>query len=130
MKLLKRAGSSLLFLCLAQTVQAGEKDLSKQFSVCMGNTNGEDAAMIECIEQETKHQDVRLNKNYQALAGSISGSRKKQLQSAQRIWIKYREANCAFYFDPDGGTLARITANECVMLMAAERAGELERLKQ
>ena len=86
--------------------------------------------MIECIEREAKHQDVRLNKNYRALAGSIAGSRKKQLQSAQRIWIKYREANCAFYFDPDGGTLARISANECVMSMAAERAGELERLKR
>lgn len=130
MRLLKRAASSLILLCLVQVVHADEKDLSKQFSVCMGKANGEGAAMTECIEQETKHQDSRLNKNYQALAGSVAGGRKKQLQSAQRLWIQYRDANCAFYFDPDGGTLARISANECVMSMTAERASELERLKQ
>ena len=41
--------------------------------------------------------------------------RKAQLQTAPRAWINYRGANCAFYDDPDGGTLARVNANACMM---------------
>jgi uncharacterized protein YecT (DUF1311 family) len=47
------------------------------------------------------------------------------LQVAQRAWIKFRDANCAFLNDPDGGQEARMMANECVLRMTAERANEV-----
>ena len=59
----------------------------------------------------------------------VPSPRKKQLQEAQRSWINYRDANCAFYDDPDGGTLARVNANSCMMTATADRANELERLR-
>jgi len=52
------------------------------------------------------------------------------LQEAQRAWIKYRDTNCDFYYDPDGGTLARVNANSCMMTSTADRARELESFKQ
>lgn len=35
--------------------------------------------------------------------------------------------HCDFYADQQGGSMARLTANECVLRETAERAGELER---
>jgi len=58
--------------------------------------------------------------------GTLTEERKSTLKTAQRLWIKYREANCGFYYDPDGGSMARINANDCFMTSTAERAKELE----
>ena len=109
---------------------ASETGLSKQYAVCMDQSGGTTLAMIECISAETRRQDVRLNKAYKALMAEVTSPRKAQLQDAQRAWIKYRDANCAFYDDPDGGTLARVNANGCMMNATADRARELERLGQ
>ncbi len=60
----------------------------------------------------------------------LSESRKKALKDAQRAWIKYRDANCHFYDDSDGGSMGAITVNECFMSATASRAKEFESFKQ
>jgi uncharacterized protein YecT (DUF1311 family) len=50
------------------------------------------------------------------------------LVEAQRAWIKFRDANCGFYADPEGGSAARVTANECFLNATADRAKELRLL--
>lgn len=86
--------------------------------------------MLNCIAAETKRQDVRLNKAYKEIMGQLSNERQKKLQNTQRLWIKYRDANCGFYADPDGGSSAQVSASECFMISTAERASELEGLKE
>ncbi len=110
--------------------QAQDAGLSKQFNTCMDKSGGVTQSMVECIGAETQRQDARLNKVYKALAANLSPERKKQLQEAQRAWIKFRDANCGFYYDPDGGSMARVSANDCVMTMTSNRAKELENLTQ
>lgn len=117
------AAAGLPFAAQAQTAS-----LSKQFSACMDKSGGVTMDMIECIGVETQRQDARLNKAYKALMGGLKAERKKELQEAQRAWIKFRDTNCGFYYDPDGGSLARVQANNCMMTMTANRAGELEDL--
>lgn len=102
--------------------------LSKQFSSCMQKADGVTIDMLECIDTETKLQDGRLNKAYRAAIGPLSAERKKQLQQAQRAWITYRDANCGFYADPEGGSIARVIASDCFMSSTATRAKELEDL--
>lgn len=120
-----------LSLCFAgPSAYAAEGELSQQFKACMDQSGGVGLDMQDCIQEETQLQDARLNIRYRALSASLPAARKKQLQTAQRLWIQYRDANCDFYFDPDGGTAARLSANECVMGMTADRAKELETLKQ
>jgi uncharacterized protein YecT (DUF1311 family) len=104
--------------------------LSQIFSACMNQSSGSTLSMIECIEAETGRQDVRLNKAYKDVMGSLTPERKKQLQEAQRLWLKYRKANCDFYYDPEGGSIARVNANDCFMSATAARAKELESFKQ
>lgn len=111
-------------------VHAQEINLTKQFSVCMDKADGVTQNMVECIDAEIKRQDARLNKAYKALVADLNPERKKQLLEAQRAWLKFRDTNCAFYFDPEGGTIARVQAVDCLMTMTASRAKELENFTQ
>lgn len=111
-------------------VHAQEINLTKQFSVCMDKADGVTQNMVECIDAEIKRQDARLNKAYKALVADLNPERKKQLLEAQRSWLKFRDTNCAFYFDPEGGTIARVQAVDCMMTMTASRAKELENFTQ
>ena len=109
-----------------QMAQADDHALSKQFTVCMDKAGGVTTGMVECIAAETKRQDVRLNKAYKNLMSTLDITRKKELQDTQRLWMKYRDANCKFYYDPDGGSIVRVTSAGCFMDMTAQRADELE----
>lgn len=113
--------------CTALAASAQDAALSPQFASCMDKSGGVTMDMIDCIVAETSRQDARLNRVYKAAMGSLSAERKKQLQTAQRAWIKFRDANCDFYYDPDGGSMARVSANACVLTSTANRAQEIER---
>jgi uncharacterized protein YecT (DUF1311 family) len=109
---------------------AADAPQTKQYATCMDKTGTTTAGMVDCASAETKRQDARLNIAYKALIADLSPARKTQLQEVQRTWIKFRDANCAFYVDPDGGTLAVVDGNLCVMTSTTERAHELEDFKQ
>ncbi len=118
--------AALVLACSAWAAHAQGAALSPQHAACMRQSGDTTVGMIDCIGAETQRQDRRLNQAYKAAMALQSPERKKQLQAAQRAWIQFRDANCAFYFDPDGGSLARVSANDCVMTSTAQRAQELE----
>ncbi|GAA5236017.1 DUF1311 domain-containing protein [Verticiella sediminum] len=105
---------------------ATDANESPAYVACMDKAGGVTQGMMNCIQTEAERQDARLNAAYKALGERIGQARKDTLRDAQRAWLRYRDANCAFYDDPDGGTLARVAANVCVMRMSAQRADELE----
>lgn len=95
----------------------------------MDQSGGVTAEMHACISAEHARQDQQLNRSYQALMAGLTPARKKQLQTAQRLWLQYRDANCHLYADPDGGTAAGVAAADCVLQMTASRARELAGLR-
>lgn len=107
---------------------AGGAKLSPAFDKCITKAGAVDPAVLECIGNEHEVQDRRLNSSYKALMAKLDAPRKKQLQEAQRLWLKYVEANCDFYYDPDGGSSARMMSAQCSVDARAQRAGELENL--
>ena len=113
---------TIAFSCKAATLY------SPQFKTCMDKSGGVTIEMIDCMNAELKIQDSKLNANYKALLASLSEPRKKDFIEAQRAWLRYRELNCKFYLDPEGGSLARIEANDCFLRLTAERATELKSL--
>ena len=115
-----------MLCCLSHSAVADEEKFSKQFTACMDGSGGVTVDMMNCIGEETKRQDVLLNSAYKAVMNKMSPTRKKQLQEAQRAWLKFRELNCNFYADPEGGTLDMVTANSCFMSATAARAKELD----
>jgi uncharacterized protein YecT (DUF1311 family) len=102
---------------------------SASYAACLDKAAGGTPAMQECIMLEHERQDRRLNTSYEALIGSVTEERRAQLRDAQRKWIAFRDANCGFYFDPQGGSAARLASNECLVTLTADRAFELENLK-
>ncbi len=119
---------ALALACMSHLAAAQDIGLTKQFSVCMDKSNGVTSSMIDCLEAESKRQGTRLNKAYKELMDQVSPQRQKQLQIAQGAWVTYRDENCEFYYDPEGGTIAAVNANDCFMSATAARAKELESL--
>ena len=117
---------AILVLALSGTAVAEDSQFTKQYSNCMDKSGGVTPDMIDCIEAETKIQDARLNTAYKKLTKTLGTARKKELLTVQRLWIQFRDANCGFYYDPDGGQMAHINANDCVLQATASRAKEIE----
>lgn len=101
---------------------------SQAYHDCMDNSSGATYEMLDCIGAEYEYQDALLNTAYKKLMRNLSAERKKTLKQAQKAWIQFRDGNCSFYYDPEGGSLARIMGNDCSMRMTAERAKELDEL--
>jgi uncharacterized protein YecT (DUF1311 family) len=124
--------TKVMIICLAilwngQLLAETDDDLSKEYSVCIDKASrGATAEMFECNGEELDRQDARLNDAYKKLMSKLSRDRKKALVEAQRAWIKFRKANCDYWFDPHGGTAARMNASGCLLTMTATRAKELE----
>lgn len=125
MNVLKTLSLAIVLAGAPYAASAQDAEPGPQHTACMDKASST-ASMVGCITAEAQRQDARLNKAYKAVMAGLSAERKKQLQQVQRAWIKFRDANCGFYNDPAGGTMARVSANDCVMTSTAARAHELE----
>src|SRR5690606_4679598 len=94
---------ALVLMSASLPCAAGEA-YSASYSACVERSNGVTADMLDCIAAELATQDARLNAAYRTLTSQLGPERKQQLVATQRLWIQYRDANCGFYADPDGGT--------------------------
>jgi uncharacterized protein YecT (DUF1311 family) len=113
-----------LLLALSGTALAADNAAQKK---CMDGANTT-ADMVSCNANETKVQDKRLNNAYKTALAAQEGARKQQLRDVQRLWIKYRDANCAFAGSATGGSIDRVNGSACVLDMTQVRAQELENL--
>jgi uncharacterized protein YecT (DUF1311 family) len=121
--------ATLIFASPLQ-VKAEEPKLTHEYSKCIERSGAVDPKILDCMSAEYIRQDKRLNQAYKKLLNQETPKRKKELQEVQRLWVKYTEANCDFYYDPNGGTLARQSANQCSIDARASRATELESLPE
>jgi len=116
----------LIVICPQSWAEQNNLDsYTKAYKPCMDKAISTQD-MIECADKEYLEQDKRLNAAYKALLSRQTQNRANQLLDLQRLWIKYRDANCKFYYDPDGGSIARILANDCMLTMTKDRANELQ----
>src|SRR5437588_8238115 len=96
----------LAFFLSTPLVAAADTEMTQEYSTCLEKSNGVTVEMINCILAETIRQDARLNENYKRLSSKLVTKRKNTLIEAQRNWIKFRDTNCGFYADPEGGSAA------------------------
>lgn len=116
------AGALLLAVCASAS--AAENPALKK---CMDSANTT-VDMVTCNAKQAKVQDERLNKAYKIALAAQEGERKQQLQDVQRLWIKYRDANCGFLGSATGGTIDQVNGSGCLLDMTQTRAQELEDL--
>ncbi|VVN98414.1 lysozyme inhibitor LprI family protein [Pseudomonas fluorescens] len=118
-------GLSLVF---CGSAYAADNTDSPAYNKCMEASGGVTVNMLDCTTAEIKLQDARLNKGYKAAMATLEADKKSQLQNVQRMWIKYRDANCGLVGSLTGGTIDSINAGSCVLEMTRTRAQELENL--
>jgi uncharacterized protein YecT (DUF1311 family) len=116
------AGLLIAVVCMAalrtQPLQAEPKEED-----C--NDRKSTADIVECLATQAAVWERRLNAAYQKLMDDLPASRRDRLRSAQRLWLQFRDANCA-YFASRSGTIARVDAAQCLLRLNAGRAIELE----
>ena len=125
------AAGDAIDACVQAERAAGKDGLScigKLANPCLERPeNASTIAMYECIRKETVLWDNMLNAEYKQLRGLLESERKRiALRDVQRLWIKYRDADCGlarvFY---DGGTISTPIAANCVLYKTARRAIEI-----
>ncbi len=103
-----------------------EPNFSADFDRCLDRSGGATYAINRCISAEIRYQDSMLNYHYRELMLRLGPVKKEELKRAQRLWIKYRDANCGFCVGLSGGTIDSTTSADCRMEMTAQRALELK----
>ncbi|TPK77207.1 lysozyme inhibitor LprI family protein [Mesorhizobium sp. B2-4-15] len=106
----------LIVLAATATVRAQECDRSDDSQQMMNICAGEDYQAA----------DGRLNKAYQDLIGSDDADDKRLLQTAQRAWIAFRDAECAHTTAASqGGSIHAMEVSQCLTRLTNERIKQL-----
>ena len=126
--------------CLADTEQVDAKQvcIGNAAEACMANTPGGDSTygMGGCLSAEADWWDGQLNAADKALMKNEKNmdrenglsensvtSAAKALRQAQRAWIPFRDATCAYeYSQWGGGTGGGPASVACYMRMTAQQA--------
>lgn len=117
--------------CLANARQA-ESCIGVVSNACQEDPGGYTTyGMMECERREHDVWDRRLNAAYRdmriQLAERGQETRRDALQTAQRLWLEYRQAECEqLGLAYEGGSIAGVVHNSCYNYFTARRALELE----
>lgn len=103
---------------------AAPSGYSTAYDSCM-NATSTTAGMVGCTAAETKRQDERLNANYQAGIKTLDPKQRTALRDVQRLWIQFRDADCALERGLTGGTIDQINAQTCLLQATKVRADSL-----
>lgn len=115
----------LTIAAVTLTANAAEDGYSKTYSACVDDSGGVTVSMLDCMGSETGLQDARLNQNYKAAMQTLVVAQQIQLRDAQRLWIKFRDADCALLGSLTGGTMDSLNGASCFLDMTKERADDL-----
>lgn len=82
--------------------------------------------IVDCLASHLNLIDGDLNRTYQELRAGLNTAEKAKLLKAQRLWIKYRDAECARIAGyASGGTMAPILNLGCLLKLTERRIGDL-----
>ncbi|MBZ5754895.1 lysozyme inhibitor LprI family protein [Pseudomonas sp. S5(2021)] len=110
---------------LSAGTQAADDGYSNTYTACMDESGGVTVNMLNCMGSETEQQDARLNQNYKAAMQALTPAQQTQLRDAQRLWIKFRDADCALLGSLTGGTIDSVNSASCFLDMTKKRAEDL-----
>jgi uncharacterized protein YecT (DUF1311 family) len=83
----------------------------------------------QCADQSFRRADAELNRLYRQIEGRLKGApdSAKALVSAQRAWIAFRDAECAFSAsDVTGGSIYPMIYSGCVEGLTRKRIDDLK----
>ncbi|MEL6362100.1 MAG: lysozyme inhibitor LprI family protein [Pseudomonadota bacterium] len=92
------------------------------YKIC---SKGNTSEIVSCVEDERKAWDKRMQAAYKNLRREASEETVDQLMNAQQRWVDFRDSNCSFHGSREG-SLSMIEGVECLRVLTAHRAQELE----
>jgi uncharacterized protein YecT (DUF1311 family) len=82
-----------------------------------------------CLADAAAEADSLLNDRYQQVLRHVGEDRVELLRAAQRAWIRFRDAECAFQAsEMAGGSGERSLESLCVARLSRQRAEEFDRI--
>jgi len=78
-------------LCSASHVPILAQHMNAADAPCHGGTTVDGA---NCFYGAAKRADAELNHVYGRVQAKLAPDEREQLQATQRLWLRYREANC------------------------------------
>jgi uncharacterized protein YecT (DUF1311 family) len=85
------------------------------------------ASMNLCADKALKASDKQLNDKYHALYQGSSAAGKLKLQTAQRAWIAYRDAQCTFNtMGSVGGSMHPLAYSTCADMLTQAQTKVLD----
>lgn len=112
---------SLLLLCC----QAAAQHMNAPDAPC--RTPASNAEETSCFIAASKAADTKLNEVYSHLRVGLSPEEQKDLQQAQRLWLRFRDADCSAERNLYGsGTAAPMVYAACMEADTRQRAAELK----
>ncbi len=85
--------------------------------------------LTACAADALRRNDQELNRLYQQMQGRLKGDDKmrQRLTEAQRRWIEFRDAECAFTTARTmGGSIHAMNLNNCLAELTRNRVIELQ----
>ncbi len=83
--------------------------------------------LSSCFYNAYEESDYLLSKEYKGLIEYLGGEDKNNLKKAQRIWVKFRDADCHFSDSGDSGdSIVDTNLNSCLASLTIERLERLE----
>jgi uncharacterized protein YecT (DUF1311 family) len=81
-----------------------------------------------CAAKYFEEADARLNETFNRLSAKLGAEERPKLIEAQRAWIKYRDAQCAFETQlTTGGSIHPMEVAQCAAALTKEQTRKLER---
>lgn len=88
--------------------------------------SGPNAEQTQCFFKEAQAADRELNLVYNKIRTALSPTDQSKLQAAQRLWVQFRDANCAAERELyDGGSAAPMVFQACLGADTRQRIAEL-----
>jgi uncharacterized protein YecT (DUF1311 family) len=92
--------------------------------------NGNQVQLNQCYGAEFKRPDTELNRLYREIVDRLRGDADglQSLAAAQKAWVRYRDAECAFATNRSvGGSVYPMILAGCLATLTQERIGDFKR---
>lgn len=115
-----------LFVASVGTLTAAEPTQAQSYEQCQAAAGGVTVKLRACDVAELRRRDAALNQVYTELMRTLPPLRRERLRAAERAWIGFRDAECAFRTTAEaGGSAAPLVAGGCHLELTASRIRDL-----
>ena len=114
-----------LATCLLFSDNSTAQHMNAADAPCRGPASN--AEGTRCFIDASHTADKKLNQVYARVGEVLDPDEQKELQAAQRLWLKFRDANCAAERNLyGGGTAVSMVYAACIKADTRQRTAELK----